>query len=166
MTLASSRPNLRPFAFCLLPLAACLLCSCGRKGPVRPPEDIRPTSISDLTASSTPKGIQLSWSRPRTYTGGAQMSDLGGFVVERAAGTDPLVPFERLVVLEVTDRDRYRQIKRFSYVDTDTTVETPYRYRVVSFTTDRYFSAPSNVVSMQRAPTTEESHAPLPTPRR
>jgi predicted small lipoprotein YifL len=160
--MASSRHlYLLSFAFCLLTFLAC-----GRKGPVRPPEDVLPKPITDLSASNTPQGIQLSWSRPRTYANGAPMSDLGGFVIERSTGTGPQAPFRRLVELEVNDRDRYRQIKRFSHIDTDTSVETPYRYRVVSFTVDRYVSAPSNVVTLERTATAEESHAPLPTPQR
>ncbi len=152
----------------LLPLAFCLVIfsSCGRKSLPRPPEDVLPRPITNLTASSTPQGIQLWWSRPSTYTSGVQMTDLGGFVIERSARTDPLAPFERLAVLEVNDRDRFRQVKRFSHVDNDTSVGMPYRYRVVSYTLDRYFSAPSNVVTVERTNTGEESHAPLPTPQR
>ena len=158
--MTSSR-RLLPFAFCLL-----IFCSCGRKSPPRPPEDVLPKPITNLSASNTPQGIQLSWSRPSTYTNGVQMTDLGGFVIERSPGTDPLAPFQRLTVLEVNDRDRFRQVKRFSHIDDDTSVGMPYRYRVVSFTLDRYFSAPSNVVTVERTITGEESHAPLPTPQR
>ena len=156
------------FAFCLLPFAFCLsfLPACGRKSRPRPPEDVLPKPITNLSASNTAQGIQLSWSRPRTYTNGAPMSDLGGFVIERSLGTDPLAPFQRLVVLDANDRDRFRQVKRFSHIDNDTSVGMPYRYRVVSFTLDRYFSAPSNVVTVVRTTTAEESHAPLPTPQR
>jgi hypothetical protein len=154
--------------FCLLPFAFCLLTfsSCGLKAPPRPPEDVLPKPIVDLRASNTSQGIQLSWSRPRLYASGAVMPDLGGFVVERATGTDPLAPFQRLAVLEVTDRDRFRQIKHFQHVDGDTNVGMPYRYRVVSFTLDRYFSAPSNMVIIERTSPAEEIHAPLPTPQR
>jgi hypothetical protein len=157
----------RPY-LCLLRFAFCLLicCSCGLKAPPRPPEDVLPKPIVDLTASNTPPGIQLSWSRPRLYASGAPMPDLGGFVVERATGTDPLAPFQRLAVLDVTDRDRFRQLKHFQHVDNDTNVGMPYRYRVVSFTLDRYFSAPSNMVTIERTSPGEENHAPLPAPQR
>jgi predicted small lipoprotein YifL len=144
----------RALHFCLLTFAFCLLTvvlpACGRKGPLHAPEDVLPQTITDLSATHTPDGIQLSWGRPRTYTGGGHLTDLGGFVLERAQGTEPQAPFRRLLVLNVNDRDRFRQIKRFRYLDHDTTVGTLYRYRVVSFTTDRYFSAPSNVVTVQR----------------
>jgi predicted small lipoprotein YifL len=150
---------------CLLPLAFCLLpfsvTGCGRKGPPRAPEDVLPKTITDLTAAAAPDGIQLFWSRPGSYTDGSRMTDLGGFVVERATGSDPSSRFQRLSVLQVGDRDRFRQIKRFRHVDLETVAGTQYRYRVVSFTLDRYFSAPSNVVAIV-AP--EATHAPLPTP--
>jgi hypothetical protein len=145
-----------PFAFCLLTFS---VHACGRKALPRPPEDVVPKTITDLTASNVADGVQLSWTRPRTYADGERMTDLGGFVVERADGTDPRAPFKRVAQLEVTDRDRFRQIKRFRHVDHDTSVGTQYRYRVVSFTIDRYFSAPSNVVTVERTAAGEEKHA-------
>ena len=162
----TSKVNGRRRRFRLLPFAICLLtlCACGRKSPPRPPEDVLPKTITDLSASNTPQGIQLSWSRPHLYAVGTPMTDLGGFVIERATGTTALAPFERLAVLELDDRDRFRQIKRFQHNDNDTSVGMPYRYRVVSFTLDGYFSAPSNVVTLERTTAAEESHAPLPTP--
>jgi len=144
-----------------LVLACILTASCGRKAPPRPPQDVRPKTIADLAANNVADGVQLSWSRPRTYADGTQMADLGGFVVERADGTDPSVAFKRVTQLEVTDRDRFRQIKKFRYLDRDTSVGTQYRYRVVSFTIDRYVSAPSNVAAVERATAGEETHAPL-----
>jgi hypothetical protein len=70
--------------------------------------------------------------------------------------------------LEVTDRDRFRQIKRFLYVDEETIVDVEYRYQVVSYTLDGYFSSASNVVSLRReaVDTDKDSNAPLPVPRR
>jgi hypothetical protein len=141
-------------------LAASLL-ACGRKALPRPSEDVVPQTISDLTAANVAEGIQLSWSRPRTCADGARLTDLAGFVVERATGTQPRVPFGRLAVLEVSDRDRFRQVKQFQYVDRDTNAETTYQYQVVSFTLDRYFSAPSDVVTITRTVSGEEKHAPL-----
>jgi len=137
---------------------------CGRKAPPRPPEDVRPKTISDLNATNVPEGIQLSWSRPLLYADGSRMADLAGFAIERAVGTEPRAPFARLSILEVSDRDRFRQIKRFQYLDRDTVVGTTYRYRVVSFTLDRYVSVPSNAVTVERTVPSEEKHALLPAP--
>ncbi len=150
------------------PLMCCsvlfLASSCGRKGPPRAPQDVLPQTIADLRASDTAEGIQLSWSRPRTYADSTRMMDLAGFVVERAVGdVDPLI-FGRISVLEVTDRDRFRQIKAFRYLDRDAVSGVHYRYRVVSFTLDRYFSLPSNVVTVERTPRAEELHAPFSPP--
>jgi len=161
--------NCTLYRISLLSVVCCLsvvLPACGRKTLPRPPEDVLPKTIDDLSASNTAEGIQLTWSRPKLYADGSQMRDLGGFVIERATGTDPLSPFQRLTVLEVNDRDRFRPLTRFRHDDNDTSVGMPYRYRVVSFTLDRYFSAPSNVVTVERAITGQESHAPLPTPQR
>ena len=94
------------------------------------------------------------------------MMDLAGFVVERAVGTAPRVAFERLSVIAVSDRDRFPQIKSFQYIDRDTVPGTTYQYRVVSFTLDRYFSAPSNIVTVERTVPGEETHALLPATQR
>ncbi len=136
--------------------------SCGRKAPPRPPEDVAPKTIADLAATNAPEGIRLSWSRPLIYMDGTRMQDLAGFVIERAAANELRPAFKRVTVLEVSDRDRFRQEKRFQYVDPDTVSGDDYQYRVVSFTLDRYFSAPSNIVTISRAHPGEETHAPLP----
>ena len=140
--------------------------ACGRKAPPHPPEDVLPHTIADLSAVNAAAGIQLSWSRPLTYADGTRMTDLGGFVLERAVGIGPRAAFQRLTVVAVNDRDRFRQVKRFEYLDRDTAVEITYQYRVVSFTLDRYFSAPSNVVTLTREVPAEEKHASLPPTQR
>jgi hypothetical protein len=147
-------------------LLAVPLLSCGRKGPPRPPEDILPATISDLSAVSVPNGVQLSWSRPSLYADGSRMTDLAGFVVNRAVGDPAGALVQSIADLEVSDRNRFRQIKHFRYLDTDTIVGIEYRYQVVSYTLDGYFSASSNTVTIQREAMTEERHAPLPTPQR
>jgi len=145
----------------LVSLAACA-CACGRKSPPLPPEDVLPIAIQDLAAVSVADGIQLSWTRPTAYVGGSRITDLAGFVVSRAVGDTPGFPIQTVADLEVTDRNRFRQIKRFRYLDADTIVGVSYRYQVVSYTLDGYLSAASNIVAVQR----EEQHAPLPTPQR
>jgi len=145
----------------LVLLLAVSLLACGRVAPPRSPEDMAPQTISDLSATNVAEGIQLSWSRPLTYADGTRMTDLGSFIVECAVGTEPHVAFHRLAVLEVSDRDRFRQVKHFQYVDRDTNAETTYQYRLVSSTLDRYFSTPSNVVTITRRVPGEERHAPL-----
>ncbi len=126
---------------------------CGRKGPVRPPELLAPARIEDLQAVDTPQGVVLSWSRPRTYADGTRMDDLGGFAVERAESDGP---FQRIASLPVSDRERFRKIRRFRFLDTAARPGRVYRYRVVSFTTDRYASAPSNAVEIARQGAGEE----------
>jgi hypothetical protein len=152
-----------PFAFCLL---TSFTLACGRKAPPRPPQDVMPKTIEDLAASNVRDGIELSWARPRLYADGTRLTDLGGFLIERVSGSAAGARFERLAEIEVTDRERFQQIKRFRYVDRSVTGGGAYAYRVVSFTVDRYFSAPSNAVSIERQHPHEEGHAPLPTPQR
>ena len=123
-----------------------------------------PRPLADISASNVADGVQLSWSRPLLYADGERMTDLGGFVVERAVGD--ALDYQRIAVLEVTDRDRFRQIKRFKHVDHDVTPGVAYRYRVVSFTLDRYFSPPSNAVTIERLVKNEDRNASLPTPQR
>ena len=156
---------MRSLAVITLVLAA-LLPSCGRKAQPRPPEDVMPRPIPDLGASNLADGIRLTWGRPSMYADGTRMMDLAGFVIERAVGTEARTVFKRLGTIEVSDRDRFRQIKSFQYVDHDTVPGTTYQYRVVSFTLDRYFSSPSNIVTVERTVPGEDTHALLPATQR
>jgi hypothetical protein len=133
---------------------------CGRKGAPRPAADVLPEAITDLSAALTPAGIQLAWTRPRRYTGGDRMPDLGGFLIQRAAGD--AMEFETVTTIDVTDRERFQQTKRFRHLDGTVVDGQQYRYRVVSFTLDRYFGAPSNVVVVRytREPTAAGSADP------
>lgn len=144
-----------------------LTVACGRKAMPRPPEDVVPATITDLSAKETKDGVELMWSRPTSFADGSRLTDLAGFAVDRWAEVGLEAPPNRLVELPVTDRDRFRKISRFSYLDTTTIVGVTYRYRVVSYTDDGYFSAPSNAVAVtpqaERDGTTD---APLPAPQR
>lgn len=133
------------------------IAACGRKGPVTPPEYARPETIEDLQAANEADDIVLSWKRPGEYVDHTRMLDLGEFHIERSAGES--VEFEEIAVLPVTDRERFRQIKRFRFVDRGVSEGVSYRYRVVSVTVDGYASAPSNMVAIVR----EVPPAPTPT---
>lgn len=145
----------------LTALLALALPACGRKTPVRPAEFVAPAAITDLTAANAASGVALRWQRPRRSADGQQLFDLDAFVVERAL---PGLPFAFLTRLQVPDRDRLRQQKRFTYVDETALVGEAYRYRVLAATVDGYFSPPSNVVDIVRAlPTPTPAPAPAPT---
>ena len=122
--------------------------ACGRKGAPRPAAEVLPETITDLAATVTAEGIQLSWDRPRKYTGGDRMQDLGGFWVQRS--DSPGAPFETINTIDVTDLQRFQQTKNFKYVDSAAAPDRTYEYRVVSFTVDRYVSEPSNIVAARR----------------
>lgn len=138
-------------------LAVAWLGACGRKGPVRPPEAVVPQKITDLTARNAANGVTLAWSRPTKYADGERMNDLGSFVVQRAAAG--ATSFTKLTTLPVTDRERFRQVKHFGYVDGDVVPGVSYLYRVLSRTVDDYVSDPSNVAAITFEP------APTPSPR-
>ena len=81
------------------------------------------------------------------YVSGHSMRDLGGFVLLRSEGNQPLQP---LVELPVTDQARFSTQRTFSYLDGETHVGNSYSYEIVSRTTDGYTSAPSNEVKFTR----------------
>ena len=134
---------------------------CGRKTPVRPPELVAPEPISTLAATNAVDGVTLTWQRPTQYVDGTRMLDLGAFRVERS---DPATPFAPIATIEIADRDRFQQARRFRWLDADAVTGAAYQYRVLSLTTDGYVSDPSNVVSIDRVPPTP-APAPTATPR-
>lgn len=139
-------------------LACLALLACGRKTAVRPPEFVAPEAITDLVAGNAPTGVALSWQRPKQTADGQRLFDLDAFAVERAL---PGLPFGFLSRIQIPDRDRLRQQKRFTYLDQTALVGEDYRYRVRGVTVDGYVSAPSNVVEIVRqVPTITPTAAP------
>ena len=142
----------------ILPLLLLVLIACGRKTPVRPPEFVAPAAVTELSASNTAAGVALSWERPKQTADGQRLLDLDAFAVERAL---PGLPFGFVTRIQIPDRDRLRQQKRFTYVDENTLLGEAYRYRVFAVTIDGYVSAPSNVVDVVRQiPTVTPTPAP------
>ncbi len=129
--------------------------ACGRKTPIKPPELVQPRAIQKLAAENIGEGVRLSWERPNDYVDGSTMRDLAGFRVERREGEGD---FAVLLTVPVLDRDKFRQIRRFRFVDHDVAPGHRYAYRVFSFTEDDYVSQPSNLVEIVR-----EMPAPAPT---
>jgi len=133
---------------------------CGRKTDVKPPQLVAPQAIKKLAATNEEKGIRVSWERPSEYVDGSAMHDLAAFRIERSLADGP---FQQLRQVEVTDRDRFRQIRRFRLMDAGVEPNQHYRYRVVSFTLDGHVSAPSNIVEIERIvppPSTPASKEP------
>jgi hypothetical protein len=131
----------RLFFVCL-----CFLPACGRRTLPKAPELVRPSTIEDLAVAQTEAGVELSWGRPDKYADGTRMSDLGTFTIERALADAEFQPVETVAV---TDRDRFRKIRRLRYTDRTAAPGQRYRYRVLSSTLDDYVSAPSNVVEIE-----------------
>ena len=90
------------------------------------------------------------------------MEDLAGFVVERSRNNEP---FTELARIPVTDRGRFQKAKRFEYVDRAVMPEGTYHYRIVAFTSDEYYSAPSGAATLTLSPL-PASPSPVASPAR
>jgi hypothetical protein len=124
---------------------ACLTGGCGRKTLPKPPELVAPEAVGELALTTRQDGVALRWSRPTRYVDGSSMDDLGGFVIERNRFNSR---FEEIARVPVTDQGRFRKLKRFDYIDRNVLPGNVYHYRVVAFTTDGYYSAPSGAASI------------------
>ena len=148
----------------LVMIALVLHAGCGIKTRPLPPSEVRPQRTIDLEAISVSDGIRIRWSRPERYTGGGRMRDLGKFEILRArGGGEP----QTVADIAVTDLQRFRQQRHFSYLDTDTHVGQRYRYQIISVTTDGYESLPSNQAVITRTvpkPPPNPENFVLPTP--
>jgi len=130
-------------------LGALVLAGCGLKADPRGANQVRPRTISSLTGQLAADGIHLAWQRPGTYVNGQRMDDLGGFKVFRGL---PGEQAEEIADLPVTDRDRFRPEKKFEYVDKHVAKGATVYYRVITYTTDKYYSAPSNQITLAVQP--------------
>lgn len=126
---------------------------CGHKGALVAPELVRPEPPTDLTASATPDGVKLTWTRPTKYAGGQRMRDLGSFIVERADADATPWKFTRVGTLDLQDQRRYRQEHRLTYTDgKDLVPEREYVYRVSARTIDGYVSPAAGPVTVRIPP--------------
>jgi hypothetical protein len=152
------RRSARAFRTTALLGALLALVACGRKTMPKPPQLVAPKAVQELSLATQSTGILVRWSRPTEYVDGTGMDDLGGFVVERNRYNSK---FEEVARVPVTDQGRFQKAKRFDYLDTQLLPGATYHYRIVAFTTDRYFSAPSDAAEITWNP---PSAAPAPTP--
>lgn len=129
-----------------LVLALCVA-ACGLKGAPQPPELVRPTPPTNLTAVGAPDGIKVSWLRPQRYTGGKRMEDLGSFLIERAPGDGSAPEFALVHTFVLDDQHRFRQQRRLSWTDTTATKGTRYLYRITAETLDGSRSAVAGPVA-------------------
>jgi len=132
----------RPIALISLLLS---VAACGLKADPRGVDQVRPKGITTLVSKTGPDGIHLQWQRPVTYLNGQRMDDLGGFLVFRGL---PDQVAAQIADIPVTDRERFRPEKIFEYVDKDVAKGGHYYYRVISYTLDKYYSQPSNMVAV------------------
>jgi len=123
--------------------------ACGLKADPRGVDQVRPKTIASLSGQAATDGVHLEWQRPAAYANGQRMDDLGGFLVFRGL---PGEDAKEIANVPVTDRDRFRPEKSFNYVDKEASKSGTYYYRVISYTTDAYYSLPSNQVTIAIAP--------------
>jgi len=130
-------------------LLALALGACGLKADPKGADQVRPKAISSLSGEVAADGVHLAWQRTSTYMNGQRMDDLGGFFVFRGLlGQES----QKIADIPVTDRDRFRPEKNYEYVDKEAPPGATYYYRVISYTTDHYYSAASNQVTIARQP--------------
>ena len=80
---------------------------------------------------------------------GQRMDDLGGFLVFRGQRGQEA---QQIGDVPVVDRERFRPEKRFEYVDKQAAKGETVYYRVITYTTDKYYSFPSNQVTVTLQP--------------
>jgi hypothetical protein len=122
---------------------------CGRKADPQPYALVQPEAIQGLQAEIRDGAVRLVWPRPEKYTGGRRMDDLGGFLVFRGR---PGEEARQIGEVAVTDRERFQREKRFEFLDRSVEPGGRYYYRIVSYTTDGYYSDPSNQVTVELSP--------------
>ena len=115
--------------------------ACGRKTMPKPPQLVAPKPVQEISLATQKNGILVRWSRPTEYVDGSGMEDLGGFVVERNRYNSK---FEEIARVPVTDQGRFQKAKRFDYLDSQLLDGATYHYRIVAYTTDGYYSVPSD----------------------
>jgi hypothetical protein len=155
----------------MLALVACTApcAGCGRKTDVKPPQLVAPHTVTEVSLTTLDDGVSVKWTRPTKYVDGTNMEDLGGFVVERSRNNEQ---FEELTRVPVTDRGRFQKVNRFDYADKQMLRGTTYHYRIVAFTTDGYYSAPSGAATItwdpqpSPSPSTTPAGSASPRPRR
>lgn len=118
---------------------------CGLKADPRGADQVRPRIITSLVSQPEADGVHLAWKRPATYVNGQRLDDLGGFLVFRGV---PDQQAEQIAEIPVTDRERFRPEKKFEYVDKTVAKGGRYYYRVITYTLDKYYSQPSNMVAV------------------
>jgi hypothetical protein len=161
MPARTRRPRTRSAAAALVLLLAALA-ACGRKTDPRPPELVAPRIVTEISLTTLADGITVRWSRPTQYVDGSTMEDLAGFVIERSRNNEPFTELGRVLV---TDRGRFQKAKRFEYVDRVVVAEGIYHYRIVAFTSDQYYSAPSGAATLTWSPP-PPSPSPVASPAR
>jgi len=136
----------------IVSLLVLILCGCGKKGALIPPEALVPAPITDLTLAQKGNHLQVSWSAPTKEQGGSRLKDLAGFLLFRRvllpANQDcdecPGAYAERARI----NLDYLREARQVGDLylldDFDLKPDVSYQYKIRSFTADGAQSRDSN----------------------
>lgn len=145
--------NYRGFLSLLLLLALALLCACGKRGALVPPEALVPAPVTNLALAQKGGRIQVSWSAPSRQVGGESLRDLAGFLLFRRTVLPPDQDCEECpgayTQLARIDLEYPAPARRsgglWIYDDFDLKKGRTYQYKVRSFTTEGAQSGESNL---------------------
>ncbi|HEV7734843.1 MAG TPA: hypothetical protein VGR62_21920 [Candidatus Binatia bacterium] len=122
--------------------------ACGLKNDPLAPQLVQPDPPGNLAVASVAEGVRVSWRRPNRYSGGGKMNDLAYVAVERAPGEGAAPVFTEVGRVTVVDRERFRQERRTTWVDTNAPVGSRFLYRAIAVTLDDYYSKPAGPVAI------------------
>lgn len=146
-------------------IVSILLCGCGRKGPLIPPEALVPAPVNDLTVTQRGESFLVSWTIPDRDGGGRPVMDVSYFRLFKREVLPPDEDCEACIdayrVLKEVDLDYPRDARRLGdrlfISDVGVTAGVTYQYKVVSYLKDGTPSPDSNKFRLKKI-------APLPAP--
>ena len=124
--------------------------SCGRVGPIRPPEFVTPKPPAELSVMNAAEGLQVRFRRPTETVDGMDMRDLGYLELWRTC--PPALPRTRIARYPVIDRGTMRKAKWTEITDSQPTEGDTCTYEVIAETWDGYRSQPVSTEPILRQP--------------
>jgi hypothetical protein len=132
--------------------------SCGRVGPIRPPELVSPKPPAELSVMNAAEGLQIRFRRPTETVDGMDMPDLAYLELWRTCL--PNLPRQRIAKFPVVDRGTMRKPKWSEITDRQPAEGNTCSYEVVAETWDGYRSEPIRTLPILRKIPTSAPSAP------
>ena len=136
-------------AFGLLLVCCLILTSCGRVGPIRPPQSVLPKPATELSVTNQPTGISIRFRRPTETVDRMDMDDLAYLEVWRDCA--PKSPWQRIARFPIIDRGTMRKASWSELTDFDPSDGDTCTYSVIAETADGYRSAPAASMPIVRS---------------